>query len=90
MQFTVTGVFAGGVILSAGILPCLGLFSARTHFKRMRLATVGTAHIVPPLPNEEWVPLWGPFSFSSPVFARSAATKQSMDRVALLAMSTTN
>jgi len=31
----------------------------------------------PPLPNEEWVPLWGPFSFSSPVFARSAATKQS-------------
>ena len=50
MQFTVTGVFAGGVILSAGILPCLGLFSARTHFKRMRLATVGTAHIAPPLP----------------------------------------
>jgi hypothetical protein len=39
MQFTVTGVFAGGVILSAGILPCLGLFSARTHFKRMRLAS---------------------------------------------------
>jgi len=29
------------------------------------VATVGTEQITPPLPNEEWVPLWGPFSFGN-------------------------
>ena len=32
-----------------------------SYFRRMRLRTVGTVQITPPLPNEEWAPLWGPF-----------------------------
>jgi len=33
------------------------------YLRRTRCGTVGTAHIAPPLPNEEWVPLWDPFLF---------------------------
>jgi len=30
-----------------------GNFSGRIHFKRMRVGTVGTAHITPPLPKNQ-------------------------------------
>ena len=36
-----------------------------SYVSRILLGTVGTAQIPPPLPNEEWVPLWGPFSFGN-------------------------
>ncbi len=33
--------------------------------RRMRVGSVGTAQITPPLPNEEWAPLCGPFPFGN-------------------------
>jgi hypothetical protein len=42
-----------------------GELAGLSYCRRIRVGSVGTVQILPPLPNEEWGPLWDPFSFGN-------------------------